>query len=304
MGKSIIECVPNFSEGRDPAVTGAIVEAIRGTEGVQVLATESDADHHRSVVTFAGRPDAVVEGAFRGVRAAAERIDLNRHEGVHPRIGAADVVPLIPVRGISMEECATLAHSLGERIWTELGIPVYFYEAAAKRPERRRLEVVRKGGFETLRNESRNPERAPDLGGPDLHTTAGAVIVGARKFLLAYNINLTTSDVEIARQIAVKIRASSGGLPCVKAMGVLLKSRGLAQVSMNLTDFEVTGLHTVFEAVRHEAQQRGVGIAGSEIIGLMPAQALAGAAAKFLQCENYRPGTLFESRLFDTDLID
>lgn len=304
MGKSIIECVPNFSEGRDLSVAAAIVEAIRTAKGVQVLAFESDADHNRSVVTFAGHPDAVVEGAFRGVKKAAERIDLNRHEGVHPRIGAADVVPLIPVRGISLEECAALAHDLGERVWNELGIPVYFYESAAKRPERRRLEVVRKGGFETLRNESRSPERSPDLGGPDLHATAGAVIVGARKFLLAYNINLTTSDVGIAKQIAMKIRASSGGLPCVKAMGVLLKSRGLAQVSMNLTDFEVTGLHTVFEAVRHEAQQRGVGIAGSEIIGLMPAQAMAAAAARFLQCENYQPETLFETRLLDTDLVD
>jgi glutamate formiminotransferase len=271
----LIESVPNFSEGNDNTTIAAIVAAIGSVAGAHVLAWESDRDHNRTVVTVAGRPEPVQEAVFRGVACAVERIDLRRHQGVHPRIGAADVVPLIPIEGASLEDCAAWAHQLGDRIAAELAVPVYFYEAAALRPDRRRLENVRRGGFELLREAAlTDPDREPDRGRRQLHPTAGAVAVGARKYLLAFNINLQTADVEVARAIARKIRASSGGLPHVKAMGVLLASRNLAQVSMNLTDFEVTPLDVVFEAVRAEAARMGVAIAGSEIIGLMPARAL------------------------------
>jgi len=304
MDGKLIECVPNFSEGRDRTKVEAIAHAIASAPGVHLLAWECDADHNRSVVTFAGAPSAVLEGALRGVRKAMELIDIRSHHGVHPRIGSADVVPLIPLEGITLAECAALAHSLGSRIAAELGVPVYFYEAAALRPERRHLENIRRGGWETLRHAAaREESRMPDTGGPELHPTAGATAVGARKFLLAFNVNLATEDVEIARKIARKVRASSGGLPHVKAMGVFLQSRRQAQVSMNLTDFEITPLHAVFEAVRREAEAAGVPIAGSEIIGLMPAEALARAAAHFLRCENYRPGLVLEKCLL-SNLID
>lgn len=304
MDGKLIECVPNFSEGRDRGKVEAIVQAITSAAGVHLLGWECDRDHNRGVVTFAGPPAAVVEGAFRGVRKAVELIDIRSHHGVHPRIGAADVVPLVPIEGITLAECAELAHSLGSRIATELGVPIYFYEAAALRSERRNLENIRRGGWEALREAAAaDPSRAPDAGGPQLHPTAGASAVGARKFLLAFNVNLDTGDIGVARRIARKIRASSGGLPHVKAMGVFLESRGQAQVSMNLTDFEVTPLHTVFEAVRSEAEAAGVAIAGSEIIGLMPAEALAEAAAHFLRCENYRPGRILEKRLL-SNLVD
>jgi glutamate formiminotransferase/glutamate formiminotransferase/formiminotetrahydrofolate cyclodeaminase len=298
VARRLIECVPNFSEGRDAAVVAAILNAISSVAGAAVLAHESDPDHHRSVITIAGSPDAVAEAAFRGVAEAVRLIDLNRHSGVHPRIGAADVVPFVPVDGVGMAECVEIAHRFGERVWRELKVPVYFYEHAARTAARRRLENVRRGRFEALREAAlHDAERQPDVGGPGLHPTAGAVAVGARKFLLAFNINLTTSDVSLAERIARRIRQSSGGLPHVKAMGVLLSSRNLAQVSMNLTDYEVTPLHVVYEAVRREAESLGVRIAGSEIIGLMPAHALAMAAAHFLQCENYSSEVLLEGRI-------
>lgn len=304
MGRRLIECVPNFSEGRDHVLVARIVHAIASTPGVALLGKESDADHHRSVVTFAGDPDAVTEGAFRGIRMAAELIDLRQHQGVHPRLGAADVVPLVPVQGVTLEDCARYAHQLGQRIWEELHIPVYFYEAAALREDRRRLEAVRRGGFEGLSEWVKSdPAKLPDIGGRLLHPTAGAVIVGARKFLLAFNINLATGNLDIAKRIAVKVRESSGGLPHVKAMGVMLASRGLAQVSMNLTDFEVTPLHVVYRAVAQEAAAHGVAIAGSEIIGLMPAKALAMAAAYSLQCENFHEQQILEARLL-ANLLD
>lgn len=304
MARRIIECVPNFSEGRNTETVARIVEAIAAVPQVAVLGKESDIDHHRSVVTFAGTPEAVEEASFRGVAEAAKRIDLRRHEGVHPRLGAADVVPFVPVVNSSIDECAEVAHRVGERVWNELGIPVYFYEAAARREDRRRLENVRRGGFEKLSQwVLTDPEKRPDVGGPALHPSAGAVIIGARKFLLAFNINLATGDVEIAKAIAVKIRTSSGGLPHVKAMGVMLASRGLAQVTMNLTDFEVTPLHVVYEAVEREAAAHRVKIAGSEIIGLMPAKALAMAAAHALRTENFDERQILESRLLG-NLVD
>lgn len=301
MSRTIVECVPNFSEGRDEAKVDAIVAAIRSVAGIVVLDREMDPDHNRSVVTFAGPAEAVGEAAFRGVQKAVELIDLRRHTGVHPRIGAADVVPFVPVEGITLEDCVRIAAALGERLWKELRVPVYFYEAAARRPENVNLENIRRGQFERLREEVRsNPARRPDVGEPELHPTAGATVVGARKFLIAYNINLATPDVEIARRIAKAVRFSSGGLRYVKAMGVPLASRNLAQVSMNLTDFEQTPIHRVFEAVRVEAERYGVAIAGSEIIGLIPKKALEMAAEWWLRVENFRPEMVFENRMAAT----
>jgi glutamate formiminotransferase len=298
VSKRIIECVPNFSEGRDAAVIDAIAAAILAAPGVAILDREMDGDHNRSVITMAGDPVAVAEAAIRAVAKAAELIDLNRQKGVHPRIGATDVVPFVPVRGITLEECAQVAALVGERIWKSLGIPVYLYQAAARKPRNVNLEEIRRGQFEGLREEVKtNPERLPDFGEASLHPTAGATVVGARKFLLAYNINLNTSEVGIAKSIARKIRFSNGGMPFVKAMGVMLKSRNLAQVSMNLTDFEVTPLHAVFDAVAREAAAHGVTIAGSEIIGLVPAEVLEMAAAHYLAIEGFHRGMILENRL-------
>jgi glutamate formiminotransferase len=286
----LIECVANFSEGRDAATVRAIEDAIASSAGVLVLRSEMDPDHNRSVITFAGPPEAVSEGALRGIAVAVERIDLRRHQGVHPRIGAADVVPFVPLEGATLADCVAIAHHTGEEVWRRLGVPVYFYEAAALSPDRRQLENCRRGGFEC-------PNLTPDLGGPALHPSAGASLIGARKLLIAFNINLQTDDVKVAREIARTIRASSGGMPFVKALGLPLAKRGLAQVSMNLTDFEQTPLHEVFDAVRREAAARGVAIAGSEIIGLVPKKALEDAAAHYLKCENFESGLVLENRL-------
>jgi len=294
----LIECVANFSEGRDRARVDRIAAAVASVPGAEVLDIHIDADHHRSVITFAGEPDPVAEAAVAAVGCAAELIDLRAHRGVHPRIGAADVVPFVPVEGVTLEECAAIAHRVGERIWHRHGIPVYFYEAAARVPERQRLEQVRHGGFEGLLEAAvTDSSRAPDVGGPALHPTAGAVVVGARKFLIAYNINLATGDLAVARAVAAAVRESSGGLKCVKAMGVLLASRNRAQVTMNLTDFEVTPVHRVFEAVREEAARRGVSIEGSEIIGLVPRRVLEMTAEYYLKVENFTPGVVLENRL-------
>ncbi|MGB6390802.1 MAG: glutamate formimidoyltransferase, partial [Candidatus Acidiferrales bacterium] len=242
--KRLIECVPNFSEGRDIAKVDAIVAAMRQVSGVYVLDRESDADHNRSVVTLAGEPEAVAEAALRGVGQAAELIDLTKHSGAHPRLGATDVVPFIPIEGVTIEDCVALAKKTGREIWERFRIPVYFYEAAAQRPERANLENIRKGQFEGVRDDVlRNPDRAPDVGEPRLHPTAGATVVGARKFLIAYNINLNTPDLDIAKRIGKNIRFSNGGLRYVKAMGVDLRARNLAQVSINLTDLEQTPMH-------------------------------------------------------------
>lgn len=298
MARRLVECVPNFSEGRDPDKVSALVEAVRSVPGVVLLDQELDADHNRSVLTFVGSPEAASEAALRAVGKAVELIDLNHHSGVHPRIGAADVVPFVPVEGVTLEECVQIAERVGEEIWRRYEVPVYLYEAAARTPDRVNLENIRRGQFEGLREEVlTNPERAPDLGEARLHPTAGATIVGARKFLIAYNINLNTPDVEIAKRIAKAIRFSSGGFRYVKAMGVPLSSRNLAQVSMNLTDFEQTPVHRVFEAVRTEAERYGVSIAGSEIVGLIPTKALEMAAEFYLRCENFHPGLVLENRL-------
>ncbi len=298
MARRLIECVPNFSEGRDPEKVAALAETVRAVPGVTLLGQELDADHNRSVLTFAGGPEAVSEAAVRVVGKAVELIDLNRHTGVHPRIGAADVVPFVPIQGLTLEDCVRIAEWAGQEIWRRFRVPVYFYEAAARRADRVNLENLRRGQFEVLRQEVlTNPERAPDVGEPRLHPTAGATVVGARKFLIAFNINLSTPDVEIAKRVARAIRFSSGGFRYVKAIGVPLASRNLAQVSINLTDFEQTPMHRVFEAVRTEAARYGAGIAGSEIVGLIPKRALEMAAEFYLSCENFHPDLVLENRL-------
>lgn len=298
MTPAIVECVPNFSEGREEAILLALEAAILSVPGVALLGREADADHNRSVFTFAGPPEAVREAAVRATGVAAARIDLNQHHGEHPRIGAADVVPFVPVRGITLADCAALAHQAGEEIWQRFGVPVYFYEAAARLPERVRLENVRRGQFEGLRAElNESAERAPDLGHGRLHPTAGATVVGARKFLIAYNVNLKTPRLDIARDIARTIRASNGGLPCVKAMGMMLHSRGLAQVSINLTDYETTPLYEVFAAVVREATARGVEIVGSELIGFVPRGAVEQTFAGALRFERFRTESVLENTL-------
>jgi len=293
--KKIVECVPNFSEGRRQPVIDAIVAAIAGVSGVRVLDVQSDADHNRTVVTFVGSPEAVVEGAFQGIATAAQLIDLNHHRGEHPRIGAADVVPLVPVRGVTMEECVALARQLGRRVGEELGIPVYLYEEAATRPDRRNLADIRRGEYEGLKEEIlTNPDRAPDFG-PARLGPAGATVIGARTFLIAYNVFLTTDNVEIARRIAQAVRHSSGGLRYVKALGLLVD--GKAQVSMNLTDFRRTPVHRVVEMIRREAARYGVSIERSELIGLIPQQALLDAAQWYLQLDGFTPDQVLENRL-------
>jgi glutamate formiminotransferase len=297
--ESLIECVPNFSEGRDRERIETLVGAMRGVRGAWVLDVHTDADHNRSVVTLAGEPQPVFEAALRGVARAAQLIDLRRHRGEHPRIGAVDVLPFVPIEGATMEECIELARQAGREIWRRYRIPAYYYEQAALRPERKRLESVRRGEFEYLREEApRNEERAPDIGGPGLHPSAGAVAIAARKFLIAYNINLNTQDVSVAKKIARAIRASNGGLPHVKAIGVDLKDRGLAQVSMNLTDFEETPIRRVFDAVRLEAERSDSSIYDSEIVGLVPQRALDPGDAGYLQLENFSPAEkILETRL-------
>lgn len=306
MPEPIVECVPNFSEGRDRRAVEAIARAVASSGGVKLLDLTLDPDHNRSVITFAGAPQAVAEAAFRGVAQAVREIDLTRQSGVHPRIGAADVVPFVPVRDIALAACARLAAEVGERIWSALGVPVYLYEAAARRPERVSLENIRRGGFEKLRDAIReDPARLPDFGPPfgaaNLHPTAGATVVGARKFLIAFNINLNTNDLSIARAIARGIRSSSGGLPAVKALGLLLDSRGLAQISMNLTDFERTPVSAVFHAVREQAALYGAAIVESELIGLIPAAALAESEEWLRTVRGFHDGLVLENRLRSVD---
>jgi glutamate formiminotransferase len=268
MNGAVVECVPNFSEGKDARRVEAIVAAMR-VEGVRLLDWSMDADHNRSVVTIAGEPAAVVEAAVRGAGKAAELIDLTRQQGVHPRIGAADVIPFVPISGIKLEQCALLARQAGLEIWRRFGVPVFFYEAAAARPDRANLEDVRSGQFEGLRDAVRKESsRRPDLGGPGLHPTAGACAVGARKFLVAYNIYFDSTDVAMARAVAREIRAASGGLKGVKALGLL--AHGRAQLSMNITDFAATPISQVYRAVSSLAVRHKVALAEGEVIGLLP----------------------------------
>jgi glutamate formiminotransferase / formiminotetrahydrofolate cyclodeaminase len=292
---TLVECVPNFSEGRDKAKVDALVEAMK-VSGVYLLDREMDADHNRCVITLVGEREAIQEAAIRGVGKAAELIDLTKHQGAHPRMGAADVVPFIPIDGVTIEDCAAMARHVGEQIWKRFQIPVYLYEAAATSPERTNLENIRRGQFEGIRDEiATNPARRPDFGELRVHPTAGATVVGARKFLIAYNVFLNTTDVDIAKKIAKAVRFSSGGMRFVKGAGFLV--RGMAQVSMNLTDFEQTPVHRVFEMVKREAARYGVMPVSSEIVGLIPKKALEQAAEWFLQVENFDSSLILENRL-------
>jgi glutamate formiminotransferase / formiminotetrahydrofolate cyclodeaminase len=295
MPSTLVECVPNFSEGRDPAKVDAIVEAMK-IPGVYLLDREMDSDHNRCVITLVGERDAIQEAAIRGVGKAAELIDLTKHQGAHPRMGAADVVPFIPIDGVTIEDCVAMARHVGAEIAKRFQIPVYLYEAAAATPERQNLENIRRGQFEGIRSDiATNPARKPDFGEPRVHPTAGATVVGARKFLIAYNVFLNTPDVDIAKKVAKAVRFSNGGLRFVKGAGFLV--RGMAQVSMNLTDFEQTPIHRVFEFVRREAARYGVIPVASEIVGLIPKRALEQAAEWFLQVENFDSSLILENRL-------
>jgi len=292
---ALVECVPNFSEGREKARVDAIIEAMK-MDGVYLLDREMDADHNRCVITLVGDPVNVAEAAIRGVGKAAELIDLTKHSGAHPRLGAADVIPFIPIEGVTLEDCVAIARRVGEEIWKRYQVPVYLYEAAAQTPERQNLENVRRGQFEGVREEVKtNPARKPDFGEAALHSTAGATIVGARKFLVAYNVYLNTPEVEIAKKVAKAVRFSNGGLRYVKGMGVPV--RGLAQVSMNLTDTDQTPIARVFEYVKREAARYGVMPVSSEIVGLIPKKALEDAAEWFLQVENFDSSLILENRL-------
>ena len=295
---NLVECVPNFSEGRNRDVVDQLSASISAVDSACVLDMHLDPDHNRSVITFVASPERVVSAAFAAVKKSTELIDMRSHRGVHPRLGATDVLPFVPVRGVSMERCVLLAHEAGNRIARELNIPVFFYEHAALKPERRHLEDVRRGALETLREQiATEPSRAPDVGPLKVHETAGAIAVGARPFLIAFNINLATRDVSLARKIARVIRARSGGLPFLKALGFELSSRGLAQVSMNLVDYEKTGMTQAYEAVKTEADRLKVEICSTEIVGLVPQAALDRRAEYFEKLENFSEDKILEHRL-------
>jgi len=293
--KRIIECVPNFSEGRRKEIIDQIAEALASVEGARVLDVQSDADHNRSVVTMVGEPEAVEEAAFRGIERAARLIDMDQHQGEHPRMGATDVVPFVPIAGMTMADCVEMARRLGERVGRELSIPVYLYEEAATRPERRNLADVRRGEYERLKVEiEADPHRAPDFG-PARMGKAGATAIGARPPLIAFNVYLNTDDLAIAKAIARAVRHSSGGLRHVKALGLLVE--GCAQVSMNLTDYRRTPIQRVVEMIRREAARYGVSIVSSEMVGLIPNEALVDVARFYLQLDDFSPDQILENRL-------
>jgi glutamate formiminotransferase/formiminotetrahydrofolate cyclodeaminase len=295
--RRIVECVPNFSEGRRTEIVESIQQAIGSVPGARVLDVEMDADHNRSVITFAGKPEAVEEAAFRAIQRAAELIDMEKHRGEHPRLGATDVVPFVPISGVTMEECVEMARRLGERVGRELDIPVYLYEQAATRPERINLADVRRGEYEALKAEiATDLDRAPDFG-PRRVGKAGATVIGAREPLIAYNVYLNTDDLQVAQAIARAIRHSSGGLRFVKALGLYIEERGLVQVSMNLTDYRRTPIHRAVEMIRREAARYGVNVISSEIVGLVPRQALVEAAEHYLQIERFSPQMVLENHL-------
>lgn len=295
MSNALVECVPNFSEGCRPEVLDKIRESISAVPGAHVLDTHTDTCHNRSVITFVGSPGAVEEAAFQMIKTAAGLINLENHTGEHPRIGATDVVPFVPISDISMEECVEIAYRVGERVGKELEIPVYFYEQAARVPERKRLELIRHGEYEGLKEEIKtNPARKPDCGPAEMGT-AGATVIGAREFLIAYNVNLTTEDEKIASKIARAIRHSSGGMRFVKALGMLVDGR--AQVSMNLTNFKSTPLPRVVETIRREAERYGVGIHNSELVGLIPQQALVDTAVWYTQMDLFSPEQVLEHKM-------
>jgi len=298
MTDRIVECVPNFSEGRNAATVRALTEAVRAVPGVEMLDQTMDPDHHRAVLTFAGAPEAVVEAVFHAAKTAAARIDVRTHQGEHPRVGATDVVPFVPIRGVTMRDCVELAKTVGRRIGEELKIPVFLYEQATARPDHARLETIRLGGLAGLAHRMKtDPDWTPDFGPHRLHPTAGATAVGARRMLVAFNVNLATNDLDIAKAIAKTVRQSGGGLAHVKAIGVPLASRGHVQVAMNLVNIDDTPVHVAFEAVRREAEQRGVRVAGSELIGLVPRQAVMQARTAGITIDSFDPSKILETRL-------
>ena len=294
----LVECVPNFSEGRDPDRVRLIAESIASVDSACVLDTHIDPDHNRSVITFVAPPEKVVAAAVNAVRRASELIDMRAHYGEHPRLGATDVLPFVPVRGVTMDDCVRVAHEAGEIIARELSIPVYYYEHAALRSERVNLEDVRRGALELLREQiTTNPERAPDVGMAQVHDSAGAIAVGARPILIAFNVILRSSEIDIARQIARKIRARNGGLPFLKALGFRLQTRSLVQVSMNLVNYEVTGMAVAYDAVQREADPLGVEIESAEIVGLIPRNALDREATYFKKLENFSESKILEHQI-------
>ncbi|NWF72851.1 MAG: glutamate formimidoyltransferase [Nitrospirae bacterium] len=294
----IVECVPNFSEGRNQTTVHALVHAVESVPGIRLLDQTMDRDHHRSVLSFAGEPDAVAEAAFRAIRVATDLIDLREHRGVHPRVGATDVVPFVPLRGATMQDCIHLAKRLGQQVGAELEIPVFLYEEAALHRDHAPLESVRRGGLQGLAfRMASDPDWTPDFGPSHLHKTAGAIVIGARPPLIAFNVNLRSTDLALARSIAKDIRQSNGGLPHLKAIGVQLASRRLVQVAMNLTDYVITPIHVAFEAIRTRAAAQGVAVAGSEVIGLVPQAALVQAAAHGLALEQFDELQVLETRL-------
>lgn len=294
----IIECVPNFSEGRRPEIIDQIVAAITAVEGTYLLDREMDADHNRAVITFIGSPDAVKAGAFAGIARATELIDMNKHSGEHPRLGATDVCPFIPLVGAGIDECVILAKELGRKVADELKIPVYLYENAAAKPQRENLAVIRKGEYEGIKAEmGTNPERDPDIGEAKMHPTAGAIVIGARMPLVAYNIYLNTRDLSVAKKIAKAIRSRSGGFQYCKALGFDIQDRAMVQVSMNLTNYLKTPIFRVFDTVKREAERYGTSVYSSEIVGLTPQQALVDCAEYFLQLEEFSTDQLVETHL-------
>ena len=283
----IIECVPNCSEGRNKEVIEYIADAVRKVPGVVITDYSSDESHNRSVFTIVGDPDQMAEAAFQFAKACVEKIDMTKHEGAHPRMGAVDVIPFTPVKDVSMEECIELSKKVAERIWNELGMPVTLYEESCTAPHRRNLAAIRKVQFEAMPEKLKDPQWHPDYGNQEIHPTAGIVAVGARFPLVAFNINLSTSDIEIANKIAKTIRESSGGMKWIKAIGVMLEDRNIAQVSINMINYTKTPMYRVFENVRFEAERYGVQIVGSEVIGVVPMDAMIDAAEYYLKVENF-----------------
>jgi glutamate formiminotransferase len=292
-----VECVPNISEGRDPGRIEATAAAVRSTPGVALLNIDSDADHNRTVISFVGGPEAIEDAILKLSQKAVELIDLRKHHGEHPRMGAVDVIPFVPIKGVTMSDCVALSRRVGQAIWERLRIPVYLYEESATRPERQDLAKIRQGQFEGFFEKIQQPDWAPDFGERRVHPSAGVVAVGARPPLIAYNVNLGTDKLEIAQAIARAVRHSNGGLRYVKALGFALKERGIVQVSMNLTNYEKTPLHQAFVLVQREAERYGVPVVGSEIVGLVPQAALDAAAEYFLQMENFKRELVLEKRI-------
>ena len=295
--QKIVECVPNVSEGRDAQKIEQLAQAVKSVSGVRLLDVDPDPDHHRTVITFVGSPEAVEQAALKLVEKAVELIDLRQHKGEHPRMGAVDVIPFVPIKNITMEECVELSRRVGRQIWERYEIPVYLYEQSATRPERENLATIRKGEFEGFFEKIQQPEWEPDFGERRVHPTAGVVAVGARMPLIAFNVNLGTGDIDIAKKIAQAVRHSSGGLRYVKALGFKLEDRGIVQVSMNMTNYQKTPLYRAFVLIEREAQRYGVPVVGSEIVGLVPREALYQTAEFFLQLEDFQRDQVLEDRI-------